>query len=286
MASIPSDLRVRPWERTKLTWSAPSSPQVVDVAVPARRRNRGSSRRRTRCPTTLAKAREALHTHTRTATRPIAMSTSASHSADSAPSSGSARRCCDSSITRAVGRAAAGRSRDSVRRRSSRAGVLSRRCATLSRQHAAATSSPAGRIVERVDEVAGERREAAPREREPHVVVKPPARTARGCRRARGTLRPAPAGSAAARRSRSPSTPIATAPTSPTAASAISVRSAELRVQRTAVQLVERVRADADRQEERAERGPQAVGVDVRRGRRAERDVAAGATRCRAGAAA
>ena len=58
-----------------------------------------------------------------------------------------------------------------VLRRSRRTGVLSCRCAALSRQHAAATSMPAGPDRQRVDEVAGERGKPAPRQREPDVVV-------------------------------------------------------------------------------------------------------------------
>ena len=46
------------------------------------------------------------------------------------------------------------------------------------------------------------------------------------------------------------------------------------RPQGPAVQLVERVRADADAEEEGAERGEQAVEVEFRRRGRAERDVA------------
>ena len=170
--------------------------------------------------------REALP-QSRTATSPTASSTSASHSADSAPSSGSARRCTVSSMTvPSVSRCSP--LSEAVRRRSSRAGVLSRRCAVLSRQHAAATRMPAGRIVERVDEVAGERGEPAPGEREPRVVVKAPAGELEVVGRARARLPRAPAGSAAARRSRSRAPPIATAPSSPSDASAISVRRAEL----------------------------------------------------------
>ena len=82
----------------------------------------------------------------RTTTRPTASNTTAIQSARSAPSSGaesparvssitlpSRRRCCP--ITSVV------------LRRSRRTGVLSCRCAALSRQHAPATSSPAGRTV-------------------------------------------------------------------------------------------------------------------------------------------
>ena len=63
----------------------------------------------------------------------------------------------------------------SVRRRSSRAGELSRRWATLIASAAGGDQHARQRDPQRVDEVAGERREGAPAEREPEVAVEAPA---------------------------------------------------------------------------------------------------------------
>ena len=82
-------------------------------------------------------------------------------------------------------------STDAVRRRSSRTGVLSRRCATLSAKQAGRDARRPGRrgAPSAFDPEAGERRERAPRGGEPEVACGSGRRRARGCRRARGRRR-------------------------------------------------------------------------------------------------
>ena len=70
------------------------------------------------------------------------LGTSAIQSADSAPSSG-AESCARSSWITVPSLSRCSPLTESVRRRSSRAGVLRRRCATLRAQQPAATSTPA-----------------------------------------------------------------------------------------------------------------------------------------------
>ena len=71
-----------------------------------------------------------------------------------------------------------------------------------------------------------------------------------------------------------PTTPIATAPAIETAASATSTRARDPRPQRPPVELVERVRADPDGEEERGERRQEAVPGERGSERGADRDVA------------
>ena len=159
--------------------------------------------------------------------------------------------------------ACARRSTERVRRRSSRAGELSRRCATLIAMQPSAISTPGERDLHGVDEVAGERREGAPADREPDVAVEAPARAARGCRPA-GTA--PPRARAAASHGETVTMPAIAdrerRRAGPTAASARSVRSLKARAQRPVVELVERVRRDAHRERERGQAPQQAVDVD------------------------
>ena len=79
--------------------------------------------------------------------------------------------------------------------------------------------------------------------------------------------------------------PIAHAPASETTRERDERAAGDARPQRPAVQLVERVRGDAERERERGHRPEHPVGVEDRRDRGAERDVRRGSTPCTAGGA-